>query len=565
MFKQLTGDVARWMVAPCLALAALGALVAWTPGVQARSCDREALYGVLVAELALRRNQHDLALEHYLEQARRTRDPGLVSQAARVADYLDREAEALEMASLWVETDPENADALRFAAMHHIASGDLETALRHLGELRRLQGSAAFGVLARQAQDLDAHEHSRLLTSIERLLAQHPQDLDLAYAKAVLLLQAEREEEALPLLAHVFSTGKSLSVGFSYARALRAAGDLDAALEVLATMRAWEGDTVRVGFTMGRMLLDGGRLEQARIVFEGLLAERPRDTSVHMSLAYVAMEQDKFDVAKRHLEQVLELGQQSSLAHYYLGRVAEDEGALEDAIAHYDAVDSEDELLAAQERVVAILAGQNRTSEARARLVELRARQAADPVTLFVMEGELLLAAKQPALALDLVESALQSYPDDISLLYARAMALEKLHDIAGLERDLRRILALEPDNAVALNALGYTLADRTERYEEAYGLISQALTLRPTDAAFIDSMGWVQYRLMDYDESLRLLRQAYRDMPDHEVSAHLGEVLWVTGSRAEALKVWQQGLERDSESEILKRVMDRFIHHSGE
>ena len=144
-------------------------------------------------------------------------------------------------------------------------------------------------------------------------------------------------------------------------------------------------------------------------------------------------------------------------------------------------------------------------------------------------------------------------------------MILEKLDDLAGLERGLRRILEMEPDNAVALNALGYTLADRTDRYEEAHRLIVRALELQPDDAAFIDSMGWVQYRLMHYDEALRLLRLAHHDMPDHEVTAHLGEVLWVTGSRGEALKVWREGFERDPDSEILKRVMGRFVHTVGE
>lgn len=538
----------------------------WAIPAEARSFDSEALYGLLVAELALRRNQYDVALEHYLEQARRTRDPGVISQAARLANYLGRDAEALEMAALWVETDPGNVEALRFAAMQSMAAGDLETGLKYLAELRKLQGSAAFGILARQAGDLDREGRARLLAGIDRLLVEHPDDPDLMYAKAVLLLQDERIDEGLPLLARVFALSKTMSVGFAYARALQAAGHLDDAVDVLETMRSWEdGDPDRVSFALGRMLLDGGRLEQARHVFEGLEAEHPQDPDVHMSLAYVALEQRRFDAAKQELEQVLKLGAQTSLAHYYLGRVAEERGALDEAIAQYEMVEGEDEFLAAQGRVVEILAREDRLPEARARLAELRGRQAADPVTLYVMESDLLLDAKQPALALDLVQGALESYPDDISLLYARAMASEKLDDLVGLERDLRRILELEPDNAVALNALGYTLADRTDRYAEAYGLITRALALKPADPAFIDSLGWVQYRLMHYDEAVRLLRRAHHDMPDHEVAAHLGEVLWVTGSRGEALKVWKQGLERNPDSEILKRVMDRFVRQPGE
>lgn len=564
MFKAPNRGIRIRFAAPiCIALAAL---LLCAPGARsAGTFDRDALYGLLVAELALRRNQFDLALDHYLEQARRTRDAGVVRQAARIADYLDHESEALEMATLWVEVDPENADALRFAAMQHIRSGDLEAALEHLGELRRRQGSATFGRLARQAEDLDERGRGRLMVGLDLLLAEHPDDPELTYAKAVLLLQEDRTEEALPLLREAFAAGESFSLGFTYARTLRASGDLDGALAVLEAMRGWEGDTARAGFTMGRMLLDSGRLEEARGVFEGLLEERPHDANVHMSLAYVAIDQERFAVARVHLQEVLTLGEQTALAHYYLGRVAEGEDKPDEAIAHYDAVESGEEFLAAQGRVMEILVSENRMPEARLRLAELRGRRAADPVTLFVIESELLLDAGEPTLALDLVQRALESHPDAISLLYAHAMILEKLDDLAGLERGLRRILEMEPDNAVALNALGYTLADRTDRYEEAHRLIVRALELQPDDAAFIDSMGWVQYRLMHYDEALRLLRLAHHDMPDHEVTAHLGEVLWVTGSRGEALKVWREGFERDPDSEILKRVMGRFVHTVGE
>jgi tetratricopeptide (TPR) repeat protein len=544
------------VVAVCL-LASPGA---WA----ARAFDQEALYGLLVAELALRRNEYELALDHYVEQARRTRDPGVVSQAARIADYLDRDAEAREMADLWLEIDPGNADALRFAAMQHIKAGEWEKGLEYLSELRQLQGSAVFGSLARQAQDLDAGDRERLLAGLDRLLESAPDDLELVYAKALLLLQADRLDEALPLLKRAFSAGESVSVGFTYARALGDSGDLDAAVAVLRIMQGWAGDTSRVGFTLGRMLLDGGRLDEAREVFEALLAADPRDSSVRMSLAYIALEQERFGDARVHLAAVAGLGEQISLANYYLGLVAEAEGKPLEAISHYEEVDGADEFLAAQGRVVEILAEQGRLPEARARLADLRARQAADPVTLFVIERELLLDARKPELALELVRSALERYPDDVSLLYAHAMTLEKLDDIAGLERELHRILAMEPDNAVVLNALGYTLADRTERYEEAHALIVRALELDPTDAAFVDSLGWVQYRLMHYDEALRLLRQAYRDLPDHEVAAHLGEVLWVTGSRGEALNIWREAFEREPDSEILKRVMERFVHSSA-
>ncbi|MCB1848460.1 MAG: tetratricopeptide repeat protein, partial [Halieaceae bacterium] len=144
------------------------------------------------------------------------------------------------------------------------------------------------------------------------------------------------------------------------------------------------------------------------------------------------------------------------------------------------------------------------------------------------------------AAALAVINEALQQMPDSTALRYARAMLAEELGDLALLESDLRRIIAEEPDNATAMNALGYTLANRTRRYEEAYGLISQALALQPNEPAIMDSMGWVLYRMNRNEEALDYLARAYAAFPDPEVAAHLGEVLWVSGDTGKAMQVWQ-------------------------
>ncbi len=142
---------------------------------------------------------------------------------------------------------------------------------------------------------------------------------------------------------------------------------------------------------------------------------------------------------------------------------------------------------------------------------------------------------------------ALETLPDDSRLLYARALFSAEHEDLASAEKDLRRVIQLKPDDAEALNALGYTLADRTERRAEALELIERAYKLKPDEPAIIDSLGWIRYRMGDLDASLKDLRRAYEKQADPEIAAHLGEVLWVRGDRDEARRVWEQGRKKDA------------------
>jgi tetratricopeptide (TPR) repeat protein len=200
--------------------------------------------------------------------------------------------------------------------------------------------------------------------------------------------------------------------------------------------------------------------------------------------------------------------------------------------------------------------------EALAKLKALRAEGIDEDEKLgesFLLEGELHLRKKDREAAIKVYDDGLRVLGDDRRLLYARALVAEQLDRIEDAERDLRRIVTLDPEDADALNALGYTLADRTDRHEEALELIKKALEKKPNEAAIVDSMGWVQYRLGNKDESLKFLRQAYELKPDPEIAAHLGEVLWSAGQREEARRIWDQGIKLDPKNELLKRTVDRL------
>jgi Tfp pilus assembly protein PilF len=178
---------------------------------------------------------------------------------------------------------------------------------------------------------------------------------------------------------------------------------------------------------------------------------------------------------------------------------------------------------------------------------------------LYLIETEALTNHQQSARAWQTIQQALLLFPDDLNLLYTRAMLAEKRDDLAQLETDLRFILAREPNNAMALNALGYTLADRTTRFDEARQLIEQAHQLNPDDPAVLDSLGWINYRQGRLDEAEAMLRQALERFPDAEVAAHLGEVLWVNGKQREARQVWTQALENTPNSPAIRSTVLRL------
>jgi Flp pilus assembly protein TadD len=186
-------------------------------------------------------------------------------------------------------------------------------------------------------------------------------------------------------------------------------------------------------------------------------------------------------------------------------------------------------------------------------------RNAQDARAKLLAETQVLREVQRWSDAYDVLEAGQQRFADDTDLLYEQAMLAEKMDRLDDMERLLRRVMAIKPDHHHAYNALGYSLADRNVRLEEARTLIARALELAPGDPFITDSMGWVEFRLGNRSEALRLLRQAYAVRPDTEIAAHLGEVLWVSGERDEARRVWRDAKRRDADNEVLRETLARL------
>jgi len=518
----------------------------------------DSLYPLLVAEFALRRRAYDVALDQYLEQSQILRDAGVSAHTTHLTQFMQREREALQASQLWVELDPHNAEANNTVANLLVRQGRSIEALPYMAEVERQGEVANFPLLLNGFNRLNEQQRGQLVSGINAVASEFPGNTRLLLTQALIHAEFDQYNQALEKLEEIFSQepyqpqailleAKILLTQHAkkpYARLQRALQDNP------------EDKRLRLQYAR---LLTTSDLAAAREQFEILSAQSPRDGDLLLSLALINREIGDDLAAKAYLGQMLALEQRVDEAHYYLGRIAENEGDAQSAVSHYMQVEEGREYLQANSRIGHILIAAGQLVKSHDWFNQQRAEKPLGREQLYGLEADLLIQAGATTEAMQVLNQALAETPETTSLLYARSMLAEQRDDLVQMEADLRAIIANEPDNSTALNALGYSLANRTERYEEALALISQALALEPNEPAILDSMGWVLYRTGRYEEALDYLTRAYAEFPDPEVAAHLGEVLWVNGDTDAATQVWQGALLKDPNHEILLSTLKRL------
>ena len=528
----------------------------------------DSMYQLLVAEVAGYRGEYDLALDKYIEMAEETRDAGVAARATRLANYLKRQDVALRSATLWAEVEPDNIDAHRHSAELLMRSGDLENAILHMEAVKNLGGLANFDVFAYRAANLDDATREALLVAITRMLDRYPGDEQLMFAKAVLLEQKGEMEQALVLADALLEKNNNTNVVILKVNALRDLARTDDAIAFLddtladlsETDTASRRDTLkRLRLIYARFLFEGKKLDRAREQYEIVLVSSPNDGDILFALSLIAMEQENDAEARRYLNQMILWNRRVGEARYYLGSIAEKNDEIDLAIREYRQVGRGYEFLPAQARIASLMVEQGRIAEMQEHLANMRADNPERAGQITMIEAQVFVDRGMQDEVFDLLDGALASDPNNVELLYFRAMTGQTFERLDILERDLYQIIEMDPQNADALNALGYTLTDQTDRHDEALGLIERALVIRPNEAAFIDSLGWVQYRLGNFSAAVEHLKRALTLFPNDEVASHLGEALWALGHIKEAKNVWQEALKKTPDSEILLQVIEKF------
>ncbi|MGM0769751.1 MAG: tetratricopeptide repeat protein [Pseudomonadota bacterium] len=530
------------------------------PEIRYADFEPEVLYLLLSGEIAAQRGRYDVTLVNYLNAAKQSRDKAVIERAMRIAQSLNGDNAQRQLASLWLEVEPDNLQAHRVSAIQAVKNNDLQTALSHMEQIMDLGGDADFDSLAAMAANLPPEQQQELLTLYEQMAERHPQTPELEYSTALLLKVTNQPKRALARIESLLENDSNFQPAIVLkGDLLYQVGKRRQALDHLLVNTRRFPENRAMGTLYGRMLIGEGEMQAAQDEFNRLMKRFPDTPGLRLSHALVALENGQTELARKDLTRLIELGHHTSEAHYYLGRIADEENKTQQAIGYYRSVEEGNYYFPALARASALLAQEGELDSALTDIRGLRQSNPEQAENFWLLEVNLLLDQEQESAALETATEALESFPDNVRIRYARAMLHDSMDATGKAEKDLRLIIEDDPENAVALNALGYILTTRTDRLDEARSLIERALALDPENPAILDSMGWVLFLQGQQEEALAYLAEAWAAYPDPEVAAHYGEVLWSTGAEDQARIIWKEGIDVDPDHPLLIETIQRL------
>jgi len=517
----------------------------------------DSLLPLLQAEFALRQRNFNQGLALLAEQAVLLEDPALARRALRLAEFVNDTEQAAMMAVRLVELDPDDGAAAA------AASGWLSRAGRPVDAVYYAKLAFEHGHTVNVATNLGTYEsldegrQMAIAEAIHAIATQWPED-DQAAIAASLLARLERDLKGaeafiLPVLER---SPEDIRAVMLWTQLMLDQG-VDDPFNLLATTVSRYPDNQELRLQYARLLGSEGNYAGARAQFVLLLERDPNNAELLSTAALLDFELEYFDESLSKFQQLITLEERLDEAHYYVGRIEMANDRYPEAIAALAAVGPSREFRDAKALAAQLLIDTAFASDIKTFFDDQRRAYPSAAEQLFLLEADSL--RDWAGESLKAYDRGLTAFPQSFSLLYGRAMVHESEGQLGAMENDLRSILVQDPDHAATLNALGYTLTNHTQRYEEAADLIERALALSPGDPAILDSLGWVYYKLGQYDESEALLREAHQAFPDPEVAAHLGEVLWVQGRQFEARDVWRDGLNRVPDHPIIIETVKRL------
>jgi len=523
----------------------------------------KVMFLLLTAEVAGQRGQYGIALDGYLRAAAIEKDIDVIKRSASIAVFLQDEKKLDEAVGYWLEIDENDLEARHLKAVAAIQGGRNVVAIEQINF-----------ILDKAPQDFDVRmqiivknlrkqESFRVAYDVfTTLSAQHPANESFYFILAYLDYQAKQYLPAQQKLK------QALEIKSHWVKALLLQGQvyigqnkLELATESLQQAVA-EEENAKISEQIAQLLINQNRFNEALDVLDELSDKNPGNNAIKMQQALVMLQLDSgSDGAEKILLELVEVAKYRDQCLYYLGRIAVSKKQHQSALNWFDAVAEGKYKYEANVSVVLVLMKENRLNEALLRVEQVKQAYPQKADKLVLIESEVLSRKKQYQQAFDVLSSALLKSPENSDILYARALMAEKTGDIKTLEDDLKYILEKRPNDATALNALGYTLVDKTQRYEEARGYIEKALAIKPNEAVFIDSYGWLFFKMGRFEEAKKQLEKAYALQPQAEIAGHLVEVLSALNQHKGAKELLMKALKLNADDDYLLALKQQLLN----
>lgn len=527
------------------------------------SIDPDVLFTLLTAELAGQRGQYDIALEGYMEAAKRVHDPRFAERAAMIAMYMKNSQKTKEAVALWLRQDPKNQTARKIASLLALRAGDKKAAAEHLNVLLAVD-PAGFenalleltGVLQKEGKTAAVYD------ALDALSKQHPDQAVIYFMQSLLAMQKKDKNLAERKIQQALKLQPDWDKALIFqAQIALFSGDLNKSKALLKAASLKYPDNTKINKMYAQVLIKAEEYEAAIEIYQKIISVDPKDFESQFALGLVHLQLDQDGQAEEIFKKLLDQPEWQYQASFYMGKIEEKEDHTKKALIWFDKVTDGPLVFEASISAISLLEKEKQFDEASSRVSLLQAKFPKQKLRLMLVQAELYSQQKQYDKAYNILTEALVDFPDQKELLYTRALIAEHVNKPDIVEADLKKILAMNPNNVEALNALGYTLLNNSKRYAEAEKYLQQALRLQPDEAVIIDSYGWLQFKLGNNERALDYLQQAYEKQHENEIAAHLAEVLWVLGRKDEAKKLFNKVIKESPDDEYLRDFQRRILN----
>ncbi len=522
----------------------------------------DVLYLLMTAEIAGQRNQYGIALDAYLQAAKRANDARVSERAAKIGLYVKDQNKTDQAVNIWLNQDKDNLTARKIAVLSALREQNKDKALVHLDKLLDDDPASFEITLMELHKSLGQKSNPDFIFAVlEDMLPKHQDQAVIYFVQAILASQVKQfslaKNKTYEALKRQPSWDKPLILK---AQLSAQTNQLNTAISTLKNVLKSSPDNQRLKKMLGQILMKNKEYDKAFQLYEDLLKSEPEDSESDYAIAIMLLQQQKEDEAKTRLKRLVNKPKWNEQACFYLGRIEFKKKNYDEAIVWFDKVTQGPYEFDAIMASITVLMNQKKFDQTEQRLIDVSRKFPEQSTHISLLKAEIYNEQKHYQQAFQTLSDSLAQAPEHRDLLYSRALTAEKLDQLDILERDLKKILANNPKDAGALNALGYTLTDRTNRLKEAEVYLLEAISIQPDEAVILDSIGWLRYKMGNFPDALTYLRNAYQKLPESEIAAHLAEVLWAKGNKNEAKKVYDDAVKKAPDDEYLLKFKQRFL-----